>query len=73
MTLKRSLIAETENMVQNLSYKSETDFKAIFKGLPAKMNLCKFKEKLTPEQMKSDIVFEDAADNEPYQETKIIW
>ena len=73
MPLKRSTIAETESMVQRLSYNTETDFKPIFEGLPAKMNLCKFKKKLTPEKMKSDIVFEAATDNEPYQEKIVRW
>jgi hypothetical protein len=72
LPLKRSLIEETERTVQHLSYYAEKDIKAIFKDLPAKMNICKFKAKLAPKQMKEDIIFKNATDNEPYNETKII-
>ncbi|MBN1972746.1 MAG: DUF2330 domain-containing protein [Sedimentisphaerales bacterium] len=44
-----------------------------FKTIPPKMLICKFKDILTAEQMKKDIVFENAPDNKPYHETKVIW
>jgi len=42
-------------------------------GIPEYMYLCKFKKKLTPEEMKTDVEFEFAQDNEPYREKKIAW
>lgn len=48
-------------------------FDDIFKNLPRKMMICKFKETLTAKQMKEDIVMEDAPDNKPYYETKVAW
>jgi hypothetical protein len=35
--------------------------------------LCKFKSRLTPEQMKQDLIFDFASDNKPYRERKIAW
>lgn len=47
---------------------------ALFDNVPDEsMMLCKFKGRLTPEQMKQDLIFEPAADNEPYRETKVVW
>lgn len=42
-------------------------------GIPKDMYLCKFKKKLKPEEMKTDLEFEFAQDNEPYKEKKIVW
>jgi hypothetical protein len=42
-------------------------------GIPKDMYLCKFRKKLKPEEMKTDIEFEFAQDNEPYREKKIMW
>lgn len=41
-----------------------------------KMNypyLCKFKDRLTPDEMRTDIIFSKAADEEPYREHIIKW
>lgn len=35
--------------------------------------LCKFKDTLTPLQMREDLIFSDAEDNEPYREKVIRW
>ena len=43
-----------------------------FSDLPEEMIICKFKDTLTPQQMKTDIVFKDAPDNEPLRETIVI-
>jgi hypothetical protein len=42
-------------------------------GIPEYMYLCKFKKKLKPEEMKTDLEFKFAQDNEPYREKKIAW
>jgi hypothetical protein len=43
-------------------------------GLPNKpMMLCKFKGMMTAAQMRDDLVFEPAADNTAYRETKWVW
>jgi hypothetical protein len=42
-------------------------------GIPKEMYLCKFKKVLKPEEMKTDLEFEFAQDNEPYREKKIMW
>lgn len=44
----------------------------VFEKLPQDMIICKFKDTLTSEQMKKDIVFENASDNKSYRELKII-
>lgn len=43
---------------------------------PEKMNcpyLCKFRDKLTPKQMGTDIVFSEADNEKPYRETIVRW
>jgi hypothetical protein len=61
-----------DNLISNLLTKAEQGTINFFKDLPQSMILCKFKDKLTPEQMKSDIIFESALDNKPYRETKVV-
>lgn len=47
---------------------------ALLDNLPEQsMMLCKFKGRLTPDQMKQDLILTPAPDNEPYRETKIVW
>jgi hypothetical protein len=45
----------------------------LFTNLPQEMFLCKFKDTLTAKQMKEDIVFKKARNNQPYRETRVIW
>ena len=73
MKLRYSGSKKTESLLSRLLNESEPDLKAMFDDIPEEMTICKFKEKLTPEQMKQDIEFEDAPDNKPYRETKIVW
>ena len=43
---------------------------------PKKMNfpyLCKFKDRLTPDRMREDIIFSEAEDDKPYQEHIVKW
>jgi hypothetical protein len=47
---------------------------ALFAGIPDGKNmLCKFKSRLTAEQMRQDLKFGPAPDDEPYAERKIVW
>lgn len=59
-------------MVDLLS-SAEPESSDLSAGIPKDMYLCKFKKKLTPEEMKKDLEFEIAKDNKPYREKKIIW
>jgi hypothetical protein len=51
----------------------ETQAAALFMSVPQPAVLCKFKKRLRPEDMKSDLEFEFAPDDNPYKETKIVW
>lgn len=52
---------------------AESLIMSVYEELPEQMYICKYKEILTPEKMEKDLVFEIATDNEPYNETRIIW
>ena len=73
MTLRYSKTIKTKGLFDSLLSYDQTDTKSIFNNLPEEMTICKFKEKLTSEQMKEDLEFKDALNNEPYKETKIVW
>ncbi|MHC4541316.1 MAG: DUF2330 domain-containing protein [Planctomycetota bacterium] len=51
----------------------ETQAAALFSNVPEPAVLCKFKKRLRPEEMRKDIVFDFAPDNDTYVETKIVW
>ena len=59
-------------MVDLLS-SAETESSDLSAGIPKEMYLCKFRKVLKPEEMKTDLEFEFAQDNEPYREKKIVW
>lgn len=73
MKLRYSRTKQTKGMFDSLLTYAQTDIKPIFDGLPEKMTICKFKGKLTADEMKQDLVFENAVDNMSYRETKIVW
>lgn len=52
---------------------AETQAATLFANVPELATLCKFKKRLKPQEMKEDIVFDFAPDNELYRETKIVW
>ncbi|HCO94349.1 MAG TPA: hypothetical protein DIU00_10420 [Phycisphaerales bacterium] len=59
-------------MVDLLSV-AEPETSVLFENIPKFMYLCKFRKKLKPEEMKTDLEFEFAKDNQPYREKKIMW
>lgn len=61
------------NFISNPLYGTESEINALFADIPQSMILCKFKKKLKPEEMKQDIEFGFAPDNDLYVETKIVW
>ena len=71
--LKRSKLIETSFQLESFFQRSDMERQIIIGDLPEKMSLCKFKKILKPEQMKTDLIFESAEDNEPYIERKIMW
>lgn len=73
LTLRRARKNESTRLIQELINGKEPETSALFADIPKFMFLCKFKKKLKPEEMKEDIEFEFAPDNEPYAETKIVW
>ena len=73
MKLRYSGMAKTRNLPSSYIYSDGSEIKVLFQNIPEEMTICKFKEKLTSEQMKEDLEFKDALNNEPYKETKIVW
>ncbi len=73
MKLRYSGTIRTKDFFDSLLTYSQTETKSIFDGLSEKMTICRFKGKLTSEQMKQDLEFEDAKDNEPFRERRIVW
>lgn len=73
MKMRYSESKKTSGMFTRLTIDNKQDTESIFQGLPEEMIMCKFKAKLTSEQMKKDLEFVDALDNETYRERKIVW
>jgi len=62
---------QTEILANTLA---ESKSPAVFADIPNGRNmLCKFKSRLTAEQMKRDLEFDPAPDNGPYAERRIVW
>lgn len=73
LTLRGARSTKPKNLLKNLLIGMEQEARALFTDTPESMILCKFKKRLKPKEMKQDIVFEFAPDNDPYVETKIVW
>ncbi len=73
LTLRRARKTKPLGLIQNLQHGMEPEARALLTDVPKSMILCKFKKRLKPEEMKQDIEFEFAPDNEPYIEKKIVW
>ncbi len=66
--------AEIRLFLKSLPLQAEREQWPLLRDLPATpMALRKFKGRLTPAQMKQDLEFTAAPDNEPYRENKIVW
>jgi len=72
LTLRRATKIGQWNF-SDLVGKAGTEAAALFADVPKSATLCKFKKRLKPEEMKEDIVFDLAPDNESYRETRIVW
>jgi hypothetical protein len=74
LKLRRAERGDPHSTVRPIVRAVDPDKQALFDDLPKQpMMLCKFKGRLTPGQMKQDLVLRPAPDNEPYRETKIVW
>ena len=72
LTLRRAT-KTTQWKFSDLVGDAETQAAALFADVPKSATLCKFKKRLKPQEMKEDIVFDLAPDNESYRESKIVW
>jgi hypothetical protein len=74
LRLRHAGEARPQDVLNSLATEAEIKGWTLFDNLPeTPMMLCKFKDRLTADQMKEDLVFEAAADNEPYRERKTVW
>jgi hypothetical protein len=73
LILRYARSTKLASLIHNLLDGAQRETSALFTDIPKSMFLCKFKKKLKPEEMKWDIEFEFAPDNDPYAETKIVW
>ena len=73
LTLQYASKKKSTYFMVDLLSSAEPETSNLFEDIPEFMYLCKFKKKLKPEEMKTDLEFEFAQDNEPYKEKKIVW
>jgi len=74
LPLRHARQAKTRPILRSLVIQAELEEWPLLRDLPDKpLMLCKFKGRLTPEQMKQDLEFAPATDNEPYRERLIVW
>jgi len=73
LTLRSARKKVSTSFMLDLLSRAEPETSELFVDVPKFMYLCKFKKKLKPEEMKKDLEFEFAPDNEPYKETKLVW
>ncbi|MHC4508973.1 MAG: DUF2330 domain-containing protein [Planctomycetota bacterium] len=73
LTLRCATRTNDRNLFANLAGNDDTQAVALFADVPKSATLCKFKKRLKPQEMKEDIVFDFAPDNESHRETKVVW
>jgi len=73
LTLRYASKKKSTYFMVDLLSVAEPETSVLFENIPKFMYLCKFRKKLKPEEMKTDLELEFAKDNEPYREKKIVW
>ena len=73
LTLRNARKKQSTYSILDLLSETEPKVKEFFEDIPEHMFLCKFRKKLKPQEMKKDLEFEFAPDNEPYKEKKTVW
>ncbi len=74
LTLKHAKSLMPVNWIDHLLIKADQKTCDLFSDIPKKpMFICKFKKKLSPEQMKQDLELEYAPDNNPYVKKIVRW
>lgn len=74
LTLRHAEQMEMKPILRFFADLAETEEWPLLRDLPDKpMMLCKFKGRLTPEQMKRDLEFTPSPNNKPYRERLVVW
>lgn len=74
LALRHAKQTEMQSILRSLIAQAEMEEWPLLRDLPeTPMMLCKFKARLTPAQMRQDLEFAPAPDNEPYRERLITW
>jgi hypothetical protein len=73
LTLRYANEKKSTSFLVDLVSSAEPETIGLSTDIPKDMYLCKFKKKLKPEDMKTDLELKFARDNEPLKEKKIVW
>lgn len=73
LTLRYASEKKSTDFMVDLLSRAEPESIDLSADIPKEMYLCKFRKKLKPQEMKTDLQFEFAQDNESYREKKIVW
>ncbi len=73
LTLRYASEKKSTGFMVDLLSRAEPESIDLSTGIPKDMYLCKFRKKLTPKEIKTDLEFEITKDNKPYKEKKIVW
>ncbi len=74
LTLRHATQSKAQEILKLFSMTAAMEEWPVFQNVPeTSMMLCKFKGRLTADQMKEDLVFERTVDNEPFREHKTVW
>jgi hypothetical protein len=74
LTLRHARSTDARSVLRSLVVQAESEDWPLLRDVPEMpLMLCKFTGRLTPAQMKRDLDFTAAADNESYRARKIVW
>ena len=73
LMLRYAMNEKSTSFLSDLLSSAEPESRDLSAGIPKEMYLCKFRKRLKPEEMKTDLEFKFAQDNEPFKEKKIVW